>query len=342
LLLPAAGAGCSLDRRGYVAPAPVVFARPPSLAEIIHVVNTNSARVQQIRADSARLSVSGLVTSLQATLDFDRPRRFRLLGSSSFTGPELDLGSNDEIYWMWLKRSEPPTVYYGRHDEFFSTAAQEVLPVPPQWLMEALGVVFLDPSGAHEGPSYVTTPAGALEVRSKLSSPKGELTRILLVDQQRGWIVQQHLLDARGQLLAAAAASDFRYDARHGVSLPGRIDITLPLAQLAFSFEADRYVINEPYVSDDPRPRRNPRELWNMPQLPGGQYRDLGDPQTLRDLVLPWQATPEGPTSPPAASAAQPPASPADPSSGPPRAAHWLGRPPRAALRRIPPFSVIR
>jgi hypothetical protein len=259
-------------------------------------------------------------------------------------GAVLDLGSNDEIYWMWTKNAEPPAVFYGRHDQFFSSSAQEVLPVPPHWLIEALGIVYLDPNGIHEGPSYATSIPGAVEVRSRLPTPKGELTRVLLVEQQHGWVLQQHLLDANGRLLVSAVASDFRYDAAHGVSLPTKIDVNLPLARIAFSFEADRYVINEPYVLDDPRPRRNPRELWTMPQVPGHQPRDLADPQVLREFMQPLSSANQGPLF---HSSQQPqpyaqhvvPSYPAQPSA---RDGRWSLRPPRAALRRTPPFSAIR
>ena len=80
------------------------------------------------------------------------PKRFRLRAETGITGPELDLGSNDEVYWMWVKRADRPAVYWGRHDQFYQSAARDLLPVPPDWLIEALGVVQLDPTGQHEGP----------------------------------------------------------------------------------------------------------------------------------------------------------------------------------------------
>jgi hypothetical protein len=317
------------------------------LPDIIQAINTNSGRVRQVHADNARLSVPGLVTSLQANLSFERPRRFRLTGITGLMGAVLDLGSNDEIYWMWTKNAEPPAVFYGRHDQFFSSSAQEVLPVPPHWLIEALGIVYLDPNGIHEGPSYATSIPGALEVRSRLPTPKGELTRVLLVEQQHGWILQQHLLDASGRLLVSAVASDFRYDAVHGVSLPAKIDVNLPAAQIAFSFETDRYVINEPYVLDDPRPRRDPRELWTMPQIPGHQPRDLADPQVLREFMQPLSRAKQGPLSHISQQQQQHPQPYAQraasyPAQQSPRSKPWSLQPPRAALRRTPPFSAIR
>ena len=34
---------------------------------------------------------------------------------TALTGPEVDLGSNDELFWFWVRRNEPPAVYFARH-----------------------------------------------------------------------------------------------------------------------------------------------------------------------------------------------------------------------------------
>ena len=39
-------------------------------------------------------------------------------GRYGLTGPEVDLGSNDQFFWFWIKRSQPPAVYFCRHDQF--------------------------------------------------------------------------------------------------------------------------------------------------------------------------------------------------------------------------------
>ena len=44
-----------------------------------------------------------------ADIAFQRPRSFRLVGAK-FIGPEVDLGSNDELLWFWVKRAQPPAL----------------------------------------------------------------------------------------------------------------------------------------------------------------------------------------------------------------------------------------
>ena len=104
-LFAASGATCpKRGDSGGVLP-PEAFAAPPTLEQVVQAVNANSAPVRQLQAEGATLSVQGL-PSLRANLVMERPRRFRLVGSLlGVTGPEIDLGSNDELLWMWVKRA---------------------------------------------------------------------------------------------------------------------------------------------------------------------------------------------------------------------------------------------
>ena len=93
--------GCALNRPA-ISTAPTLFAKAPTLEQALQAINEHSGRVQQLHADNVRLSVPGQFGSLDATLDFDRPNRFRMSGETRMTGPEIDLGSNDEIFWLWV------------------------------------------------------------------------------------------------------------------------------------------------------------------------------------------------------------------------------------------------
>ena len=207
--------------------------------------------------------------SLRTFIAVDRPRRFRMTAETSFSGQEMDLGSNDDQYWIWIRRGERRAVYHGRHDRFYQSLAKEILPVPPTWLVEALGIVEFNPTGQHEGPT--TTSAGQLEIRSRIPTPTGELIKVTRVDAQRGWVMQQEVYDARdeSQLLASAAASDFNYYPEHGVSLPRSVQIELPPANRQFSLTIDNHVINQNHV--------DPVQMWSLPKPPGAELVDLNN-----------------------------------------------------------------
>lgn len=266
--------GCTLNRAALNAP-PVAFQQQPTLLQVVEQVNGNSSRVQQLHSEDVRLSIEGLPISLTANLDYDRPSRFRLSGET-FRGRELDLGCNDQEYWFWGRDNKPPTVFHGRQDQFFQSAAQQFLPMPPYWLAEALGVVYLDPNHEHTGPFASETP-GLLQIQSYIPTPGGNLLRKLEIDQRRGLVMQQRIYDSNNQLLAAAQAKDFHYDALQSVSLPHRIAVQLPPAGLSFDFEVDRYTINQ--GATDPN-------LWTKPEIPNHRYRDLANPADMQGISL--------------------------------------------------------
>ena len=266
LLCVFSGANCHMNRiHNTDLISPVVFHQPPSLQEVAATINNNTAQVQRLQATSATLNVRGPVPSLRTSLALERPLRFRLQAGTGFTGTELDLGSNDDLFWFWAKHNNPPAMYFGRHQEFSNAAARGILPVPPTWLIEALGLVTIDSNGVWDGP-YAREPS-RLEIRGQVASPAGMLTKVLVVDDRRGFVVEQHLYDETGQLLASAIGSLHEFDSQHRVTLPRRIDIQLPPAQLAFSLEIDEYQVNQL--------RGDPSQLWMMPQPNGASMVPL-------------------------------------------------------------------
>ena len=312
--------GCSMTRPN-LNDAPIVFTSPPDLAQIVSAVNENTDRVRQLHSNSVRLTMPGVLMGLSGTVDLDRmtgagsPGRFRLSGTALGTR-QLDLGSNDEEYWMWVRERKPPTVFWGRHQDFYQSAAQDFLPMPPSWLIDALGVVQLDSRDQHDGPYGSTTP-GLLQLRTRIPTPKGEMLRVLEIDQQRALIVRQQIFDAGGRLLAIADSSDFRHDLVSQATLPHTIRVNLPPAGLEFDFKVDQYVINQPVADPD--------EHWAVPKIPEHRYLNLADPNDMRGVRLMGAAPSDF------YDRAQVSPQPATAESTP-----------RAAWRRFPPFSVFR
>ncbi|MEO8498043.1 MAG: hypothetical protein ABI614_23505, partial [Planctomycetota bacterium] len=243
-LFVASGATCRRNTYGIDPMAPAAFVTTPTLDEIIYAVNANTSRVQQLHSDSAWLSLPGL-PSLRTTLSLEREMRFRL--KSKLIGPELDIGSNDELFWFWAKQAPEPLVFYASHRDFAASPTRNMFPVDPHWLIEAIGLVQLEPGGMHEGP--ISRGDGRVEVRTRLWQSTGEMTRVLVIDERYGWILEQHLLDATGRAVASSRTSGHRYNAAAAVALPHRIEITMPDAQLSLTLDVSEYAINSLYGS---------------------------------------------------------------------------------------------
>jgi hypothetical protein len=279
-----------MRKRSSLEPTPIIFAQPPaSFEQIAAVVNTNSQRVIALQSRDARLRIRGL-PGINVDLLYEQPRRFRFRAGTGLTGQELDLGSNDEVFWFWAKQNPQPAIYFARHDTYAQSPNRALLPVEPLWVVDALGLPQFDPRHVHEGP--LDKGNEELEIRSRLPAPDGELTRLLTVHSRYGWVMQQQLFDARGRLLASSRTFDHEYYPHAQVALPRRVAIELPPLEMAFQLETSGYLVNQSL--GDPGP------LFALPtdQLPNYPVVDLNDPRIFVPVVDPARNPYAVPTAP--------------------------------------------
>lgn len=266
-LFATSGASCHNYVRQFGQPAVRVLPPTASLEQVIDVVNRNSAAIYAFSSTEASISSPGMPT-LRANVAFHRPQRFRLRAQTAMTGAEVDLGSNDELFWFWVRRSERPAVYFCRHDQFATSAARQSIPIDPSWLVEALGVVEFDPALPHQGPYPL--PGDRFEIRTVRETPQGPVTKSTVIDAVRGWVVEQHLYDAAGQRMASAVAEQHRRDPLTNLVMPRVVKIDSPQAEFSMRVNLGNVQIN--------RLSGNPAELWSMPRYPGAAMVDLGAP----------------------------------------------------------------
>ncbi|MDA0818039.1 MAG: hypothetical protein O2946_10810, partial [Planctomycetota bacterium] len=226
LAIATSGASCPNYLQGYqvgTLPLPRTLPANPTLDQIIQVVHDNTSRVRTYMAPQATLSVPG-VPKLSAQVACEPPRRFRLRAQTSVTGSELDIGSNDELFWLWIRRHEPPVLLFCRHDEYAESSARRILPLKADWMPELLGLVSFRPDDRHEGPFPMAD--GRIEIRSLIASSAGELKRSTLLDGTTGLVLEQHLFSPSGERLASVRTSKHRVDQNSGAALPRSIEVS--------------------------------------------------------------------------------------------------------------------
>jgi hypothetical protein len=271
VLMAAGGSECPPKVRWpwpNVPPVPSVLSPNPSLDEIVTAVNGNSLQVKSLSTNYATLAPQG-APSLRAALFIERPGRFRVRGSHALAGPELDLGSNDEMFWLWIKRSQPPALYFVRHSEAANSGFRRLMPLSPQQLVEAFGIPTFDPTAAHQGP--FPQGEGRLAVRSTIPGPEGMLTKTTVVDARSAWVVEQQLHAAAGQLLASVKTSNHKFDATSNAWLPHTIELSIPTGELSMTLSVDRWDVNVP----------PPADAFVKPEQPGFPNVDVSDPRNL-------------------------------------------------------------
>ena len=209
--------------------------------------------------------------TLSANIAVARPRQFRLR-ATLLGANEVDLGSNAERFWFWIRRSEQPYVITVGHDDLSRVRNQLSLPFEPDWLIEALGV-----SPLAEGEwSVASSRPGQhrLTLVAERRSPRGELVRRrLVVDTCLGVVIEQSLYNETGRLIAVAKLSDHRQDAETGIVVPRRIELEWPEAQLSLLIRLKEVEIN---------PSPIPASTWEVPRGLGSGPIDLVTRRPLR------------------------------------------------------------
>jgi hypothetical protein len=276
LITVVAGSGATCQRSILTNPfgppgpaAPQVLANGAARDQIVAAVNRNSSRIQSLSVTGASITIPDTLglPLLTGNIAAERPDRFRLTAGTTVTGQEIDLGSNDELFWMWVRRNQPPAVYICRHDRFANSNIRQVMPVEPSWLLAALGMADIDPAQVYDGP--LPRGDGTVELKTWLPSSFGRLNRVIAIDARTAAVVEQHVYDEAGTtLLASAVAESHRYYEVEQVTLPDRLSIKLPTSGVNFRMDLGRMQINQLPA--------NREQLFALPTFEGFPQYDLG------------------------------------------------------------------
>jgi hypothetical protein len=268
VLTSATGAQCTRRDIGtYATSGPRVLSQNPSLGDVMQVVNANSAKIHSLFTTDASLTVPDAPT-LRANLALERKQRLRLRAETALTGAELDMGSNDEMFWLWVRRQQPTTIYFCRHTQFANSAAKQMIPVEPSWLLDAIGMASFDPALQHSPPQRNAN--GRISIQTALPGPTGQMNKITVVDEARGWVLEQHLYDVGGQLVASALTNRHWRDPASGAVVPQEIEIRWPATNFNLKFDVRQWQVNSTPA--------DPNQLFAMPVVPGWTAVDLADP----------------------------------------------------------------
>ncbi len=263
-------AGCAWQHRGgNLVQIPCNLSTNPSAHELVQHLNANTDRLKAWRCTNMKISSKGplgIPVGLSAMIAVERPRNFRLT-AHSIAGNEVDLGSNDERLWFWIRRGEPEGLFTSRHDRLHVAQRRLPLPFQPEWIIEALGVIPLDESEVSLEFSQ-KNPTFAHLIRHRKSLEGKPVTMVTVVDSQRGLIVEHNLMRADGVLIARAKLSNHRQDPQTKAVLPHHVELQWPQASLGLTLELGEIEVLEAGVLA--------AQIFTMPKLPDYPVWDLG------------------------------------------------------------------
>jgi hypothetical protein len=185
-------------------------ATPPSREELVSYLNDNAANLPGVVSDDVALTVyvgGGVGVPVGGWMRAEGPRNFRMQ-AKMFGNEEVDLGSNKQEFWYWIKRADPPWQVFCSYQACEEGRAKQMpFPFQPDWVMEAMGMGKYGPAERYERVVEKET----VKLIEKTKSPQGVTVRKIIVfnlrpasgDQPQ---ITDYLLvdDATGKLICSA------------------------------------------------------------------------------------------------------------------------------------------
>lgn len=211
-------------------PSKVIYPNNEVLS-LLKTINTKNSRIKNIVCTDVQIRAKGLPFQLKSTLLFEKEKNFRMIVKSIF-GKELDIGSNDDQFWFWSKRMNPPALYFSAHKDLYKTRLKT--PFHPLLLMESLSInkIKTDQVKFYKNDKYLLLEE---EWTSPMNVP---VIKKILIDLNLGAIKGHYLYDDGG-LVASAEIKKISN------GLPSEIIIIWYEENIAMSWKLDNLRINQ-------------------------------------------------------------------------------------------------
>ncbi len=248
--------GCTGTRWGVINHQdhpPQVSGPTPTAAALVKYLDDNAQLVDSLRCDDFEMTVSEGWKSFplpSCSLACKRPRNFRMT-ARSIVGDEVDLGSNGEEFWFWIKRADPPRQYHCSYEalsQALASGRSVNLPFPfqPEWVVETLGMGNYGPADRYQ---LVVDP-DKYRLVERVRGPQGNTVRKVIVFnrwQAKGNAPQvtdyQLLDDASGKEICSAHVMEVQGN-QSGGTVPRRIELRWPEQKVKMKMHLTRAAIN--------------------------------------------------------------------------------------------------
>lgn len=245
--------------------------------EILAKVNQNAYSefspngLKSYRCDDVRVRMQGIPAPMRASMVVEAPRNLRLRVAHPISGGEaVDIGSNDERFWMWAKESQPANVLVCSHEQIAIASQVTSLPLPfrPDWLMEVLGVTPI--SGSKYEVHRAKPKSPVAELVSVQHTADQKVRRIVTVNTMYGVVLAHRVESMDGKMIAQAKLSNHWRDPSTRLILPRTIAIDWPAADqhLALTLELNTVEFNPASASS---------AMWQVPHMADYPEFDLGE-----------------------------------------------------------------
>lgn len=168
---------------------------PFSKNEIVNRINNKNKKINSILIKNMPIKAkNGRMTfKLTGDLAHNKDKFFRFIVTSKITGKEMDIGSNNDIFWFWSKRISPPALYFSKHEDLWKTNLKT--PLNPAWMIESLNINLIDQNNI----SSISEDGVYLYLREKRKTAAGDdCVFITVIHKKSETVWARKLIDLNG------------------------------------------------------------------------------------------------------------------------------------------------
>lgn len=222
-----------------------VITQTPTSAQLVAQLNSTSQRIQSIECRDVWIEAQAghQPVSLPGDMLCAKNRNFRLM-AKMVGQPAVDIGSNEQEFWFWISKAEPPGLYHCTYQDLYQGRVRNLpFPFQPEWVMEALGMADRDPNATYEP---VRTTQATFDLIQKTVGPQGQpVVKVTQFSRTRNLQVVGHRLeDTSGKEICTAQVLEYQYDNAAQVALPRSIKLTWPAQQLTMKLKLENLRVN--------------------------------------------------------------------------------------------------
>jgi len=250
LLFMAAGCANEGGRFNLLRPSGVnpMPAQVATKEDLVDYLNKNSAYISGIQSDDVSLTCynGGIPVTVSGRLRAQGPRNFRMT-ADVFGNREVDLGSNNQEFWYWIRQGEKAQVFCSYQALEEGRVKQMPFPFQPAWVLEAMGMGNYGSADKYE---LVTEPE-YWKLIERTKSPQGQPVKKIIVFNRRSSPanseqpqIKEFLLqdEATGKTICSAHITRKQ---KNYHTLPREMELKWPAQNLTLKLRLDGVQVNQ-------------------------------------------------------------------------------------------------
>lgn len=217
------------------------------IPQVIKRFNEINSKITGLTCDRLQITIKEGFLSFPLTgyLRYEKDNKFRMI-VGSIVSKELDLGSNDEVFWFWSRKNKDPGLFYAKHEDYFKTRLKT--PFNPIWIMKSLGIDVIDTQNS----KIVDEVGKSIMVIQPTTNASGKpIVSTTFIDRDTCRIHSVITTDVQGEVLISVEIKEYKNN------LPKHIVYTWYEENKRMEFQ----FIN-PKIGGESKP-----DLWKMPNM---------------------------------------------------------------------------